>query len=55
MRIITKEHEAAMRKNRVYRMIIDTPRSDFTELKKDSDEFERWISNVHRKCEGVKV
>ena len=49
MRIITKEHEAAMRKNRVYRMIIDTPRPDFTELKKDSDEFERWISNVHRK------
>ena len=49
MRIIAREQEAAMRKNRVYCLIINTPPPDFTELKKDSDEFERWISNVHRK------
>ena len=49
MRIITKEHEEAMRKNRVYCMIVNTPRPDFTELQKDSDEFERWISKIHRK------
>ena len=49
MRILTKEHEEAMRKNRVYCMIVNTPRPDFSALQKDSDEFERWISNVHRK------
>jgi len=49
MRIITDEHEAAMRKNRVYCMIVNTPRPDFTELQKDSDEFERWIAGVHRR------
>lgn len=49
MRIITKEHEVAMRRNRVYCMIVNTPRPDFTELQKDSDAFERWISKVHRK------
>jgi hypothetical protein len=49
MRIITKEHEAAMRKNRVYCLIVNTPRPDFAALQKDSDEFERWISKVHRK------
>ena len=49
MRIITKEHESAMRRNRVYCMIVNTPRPDFTELQKNSDEFERWISKIHRK------
>ncbi len=49
MRIISKEHEDAMRKNRVYCLIVNTPRPDFTALQKDSDEFERWISKVHRK------
>ena len=49
MRIITKAHEEAMRKNRVYCMIVNTPRADFTALQKDSNEFERWISKVHHK------
>jgi len=49
MRIITKEHETAMRKNRVYCLIVNTPRPDFTEMQKDSAEFERWISGVHRR------
>ena len=49
MRIITPDQEIAMRKNRVYCLIVNTPRPDFSQLRKESDEFERWISNEHRK------
>ena len=49
MRIITKEQDAAMRRNRVYCRIVSTPPPDFTAMKKEAEEFERWISREHRK------
>ena len=33
----------------MYQMIINTPRPDFTQLKKESDEFEAWIAQEHKK------
>ena len=49
MRIITDEYKAALLKNKVYQMIVNTPKPDFTQLKKESDEFEAWIAEVHKK------
>ena len=53
MRILTDEYLEELKKNRVYQMIINTPRPDFTQLKKESDEFEAWIAQEHKKeCEA---
>ena len=49
MRIITDEYRAELLKNKVYQMIINTPKPDFTQLKKESDEFEAWIAQEHKK------
>ena len=49
MRILTDEYLEELKKNRVYQMIINTPRPDFTQLKKESDEFEEWIAQEHKK------
>ena len=49
MRIITDEYKAELLKNRVYQIIVNTPRPDFTQLKKESDEFEAWIAQEHKK------
>ena len=49
MRILTDEYLEELKKNRVYQMIINTPRPDFTQLKKESDEFEAWIAQEHKK------
>lgn len=49
MRIITDEYRAELLKNKVYQMIINTPKPDFTQLKKESEEFEAWIAQEHKK------
>lgn len=49
MRILTDEYLEELKKNRVYQMIINTPRPDFTQLKKESDEFEAWIAQEYKK------
>ena len=49
MRIITDEYRAELLKNKVYQMIINTPKPDFTQLKKEADEFEAWIAEVHKR------
>ena len=49
MRIITDEYKAELLKNKVYQIIVNTPRPDFTQLKKESDEFEAWIAQEHKK------
>ena len=49
MRIITNEYQEELKKNWVYQMIINTPKPDFTQLKKESDEFEAWIAQEHKK------
>lgn len=49
MRIITDKYREELLKNKVYQMIINTPKPDFTQLKKESEEFEAWIAEVHKK------
>ena len=49
MRIITDEYRAELLKNKVYQMIINTPKPDFAQLKKESEEFEAWIAQEHKK------
>ena len=49
MRIITDEYREQLLKNRVYQMIVNTPRPDFTQLKRESAEFESWIADVHKR------
>lgn len=49
MRIMTKQQESKMSRNRVYRMIVHAPKPDFAALKKESGEFESWISREHQK------
>ncbi len=49
MRIITDEYRAQLLKNRVYQMIVNTPKPDFTQLKRESAEFEAWIARVHKR------
>ena len=49
MRIITDEYREQLLKNRVYQMIVNTPKPDFTQLRRESAEFEAWIADVHKK------
>ena len=49
MRIITDDYREQLLKNRVYQMIINTPKPDFTQLRRESDEFEAWIAEVHKR------
>lgn len=48
MRIIDEKYRKALLANKVYQRIINS-RPDYTLLKKDASEFERWIKEVHRK------
>ena len=48
MRIIDDNYRKALLANRVYQEIINS-RPDYTQLKKDAAEFERWIKKVHRR------
>ena len=47
MRVITKEYQEMLDKSEVWNVIKNTPRPDFTELKKLSNEFEVWIKQEH--------
>ena len=49
MRIITDEYREQLLKNRVYQMIVNTPKPDFTQLRRESAEFEAWIAQEHKK------
>ncbi len=49
MRIITDEYREQLLKNRVYQMIVNTPKPDFTQLDKEVAEFEEWIAQEHKK------
>ena len=55
MRIITEKYREELLKNRVYQMIINTPKPDFTQLKKESEEFEAWIAEVHKKERAERI
>ena len=55
MRIITDEYREELLKNKVYQMIINTPKPDFTQLKKESEEFEAWIAEVHKKERAERI
>jgi len=55
MRIITDEYLEELKKNWVYQMIINTPKPDFTQLKKESDEFEAWIAQEHKKERAARL
>lgn len=50
MRIVTPEYlEKLKNGNSAYATIINTPRPDFTELHRQSKEFEKWILAQQRK------
>lgn len=50
MRIVTPEYlEKLKNGNSAYATIINTPRPDFTELHRQSKEFEEWILAQQRK------
>jgi hypothetical protein len=50
MRIVTPEYlERLKNGNSAYATIINTPRPDFTELHRQSKEFEKWILAQQRK------
>ena len=55
MRIITDKYREELLKNKVYQMIINTPKPDFTQLKKESEEFEAWIAEVHKKERAERI
>ena len=48
MRIITDEYREQLLKNRVYQMIVNAPKPDLTQLRRESAEFEAWIAEVHK-------
>ncbi len=49
MRVLSKEYQEHLKTNETYQFIMNHPRSDFKELDKECDDFEVWISNVHKK------
>ena len=49
MRIITPEFRAALNRSKAYRIIINTPPPDFSALRKEADEFARWIALEHKR------
>ena len=49
MRIITKEYQEMLDKSEAYNYIKNTPKPDFTELHKLSQEFADWITKEHEK------
>lgn len=49
MRIITPECEAAMRENRVFQLLMNTPPPDLSHLRREAEVFARWIAREHKK------
>ncbi len=49
MRFFTKELLDEMEKDKVYRVIMDTPPPDLTLARKDAKIFARWIAQEHHK------
>ena len=49
MRFFTKELLDEMKKDKVYRIIMDTPPPDLTLARKDAKIFARWIAQEHHK------
>lgn len=49
MRVISEEYQKHLEQNEAYQFIINHPKPDFTELEKECDDFEEWISNEHKK------
>ena len=49
MRIITQELREALNKNKAYRLIVNTPPPDFSALRKEADDFARWIAREHKR------
>lgn len=49
MRVITQELRDALSKNKTYKLIVNTPPPDFSALRKEADEFARWIAREHKK------
>ncbi|MBQ6781951.1 MAG: hypothetical protein IJP62_12110 [Treponema sp.] len=49
MRCITKDYQAVLDKSEAWNYIKNTPKPDFTELKRLSAEFEKWIQKEHEK------
>ncbi len=49
MRLITKEYQEMLNQSEAWKIIKNTPRPDFTELNRLSNEFEQWIKKEHEK------
>ena len=49
MRFFTKELVDEMEKDKVYRIIMNTPPPDLTLARKDAEIFARWIAQGHHK------
>ena len=49
MRIITPEFREALNRSKAYRIMINTHPPDFSALRKEADEFARWIALEHKK------
>ena len=49
MRLITKEMQEAINRNKAYRLIMSTPPPDFTSLQREADSFAKWIAREHCK------
>ena len=49
MRIITQDLRKMLDKSETYRLIVNTPPPDFSALRKEADEFARWIAREHKK------
>ena len=49
MRLLTEEYKKQLEQDDIYNFILSTPKPDFTQLHKESKEFEQWISQEHEK------
>lgn len=49
MRLLTEEYKKQLSKDDVYNFILNTPKPDFTQLHRESKEYEKWISEEHEK------
>lgn len=49
MRVFTKEEMDTLQKNHAYRLIMNRPAPDMSELRKEAETFARWIAREHKK------
>lgn len=47
MRVLSKEYQEHLKNNEIYQFIVNHPKPDFTELDKECEKAEKWISKVH--------